>query len=109
MTERIPHNLSISFAGIEGESLMMYIGENIAVSSGSACTSGNLEPSYVLNNIGINEELAHTTIRLTFGRNNTMEQIKIATNNIIYATKKLRLMSPVWNEEKNCSINFNDI
>lgn len=96
--QRVPHNINISFTGVEGESLMMYMGKEIAVSSGSACTSGSLEPSYVLSGIGIPMELLHTAIRITLGRQSTMEDIRIATNNIIYAVNKLRSMSPLWEE-----------
>ena len=96
-TQRIPHNINMSFSGVEGESLMIYMG-NIAVSSGSACTSGSLEPSYVLDGLGTSEELVHTAIRIVIGRYNTFEDIETTTNNIIYAVKKLRAMSPLWAE-----------
>lgn len=95
--ERIPHNVNISFSCVEGESLMIYMGD-IAVSSGSACTSGSLEPSYVLEGLGASEELVHTAIRIVFGRYNTFEDAQIATNNIIHAVNTLRDMSPVWDE-----------
>ncbi len=92
---RIPHNLNISFAGVEGESLMMKMNE-IAISSGSACTSGLLEGSYVLKALGVQEELAHTSLRIVFGRFTTMSDVKYATNRIIESVNHLRKMSPIW-------------
>ncbi len=95
MTERIPDNLNISFAGVEGEGLLMGIKE-LALSSGSACTSESLEPSYVLRALGVSEDLAHTSLRITFGRNTTEENVRFAATKIIYAVKKLRGLSPLW-------------
>ncbi len=95
MQQRIPGNLNISFAFVEGESLMMGI-KNLSVSSGSACTSASLEPSYVLRALGVEEELAHTSLRLGFGRFTTEAEVDIAVRDITTAVKKLRAMSPLW-------------
>jgi cysteine desulfurase len=92
---RIPGNLNISFAYVEGEGLMMGIKE-LAVSSGSACTSESLEPSYVLRALGVEEELAHTSLRLGFGRFSTFEEVDYAADRIIQAVSRLREMSPLW-------------
>jgi cysteine desulfurase len=94
-TERLPHNLNVSFAYIEGESLMMGIKE-LAVSSGSACTSASLEPSYVLKSIGVGDELAHSSIRFSVGRNTTDEEIDYAIERIVATVKKLRELSPLY-------------
>lgn len=93
--QRIPGNLNLSFAYVEGESLLMGI-KNLSVSSGSACTSSSLEPSYVLRSIGVGEELAHTSIRFGFGRFTTEEHIDRAVEIIVKAVVKLREMSPLW-------------
>lgn len=93
--QRIPGNLNISFAYVEGEGLMMGIKE-LAVSSGSACTSESLEPSYVLRALGVEEELAHTSLRLGFGRFTTLEEVNFAADRIIQAVSRLREMSPLW-------------
>ena len=92
---RIPGNLNISFAYIEGESMMMAL-KDLAVSSGSACTSASLEPSYVLRAIGVGEELAHTSIRFGFGRFTTEAEIDYAIALITACIAKLRAMSPLW-------------
>lgn len=92
---RIPGNLNISFAYVEGESLLMGI-KNLSVSSGSACTSASLEPSYVLRSIGVGEELAHTSIRFGIGRFTTTEEVDMAVGSIVKAVIKLREMSPLW-------------
>ncbi|VFP79388.1 IscS subfamily cysteine desulfurase [Buchnera aphidicola] len=89
------HILNISFNFIEGESLLMAL-KNLAVSSGSACTSASLEPSYVLRAIGVKDELAHSSIRFSFGRFTTSEEIKYAIIEIKNAINKLRKMSPLW-------------
>ena len=94
-TERLPNNLNLSFGYVEGESLMMGISE-IAVSSGSACTSASLEPSYVLRAMGVGDELAHSSIRFGFGRYTTMEEVNYAADKIIDAVKRLREMSPLY-------------
>lgn len=95
MEHRVPGNLNISFAFVEGESLMMGI-KNLSVSSGSACTSASLEPSYVLRALGVEEELAHTSLRLGIGRFTTEAEIDQAVHDITSAVKKLRAMSPLW-------------
>ncbi len=93
--QRVPANLNLSFAYVEGEGLMMGI-KDLSVSSGSACTSSSLEPSYVLRAIGVGEELAHTSIRFGFGRFTTDEEVDRAIEKIIKAVEKLREMSPLW-------------
>lgn len=93
--KRVPGNLNLSFAYVEGEGLMMAI-KNLAVSSGSACTSESLEPSYVLRALGVDEELAHTSLRIGFGRFTTFEEVEKAVNIIVSAVQKLREMSPLW-------------
>lgn len=95
ITARIPGNLNISFAYVEGESLMMGI-KNLSVSSGSACTSASLEPSYVLRALGVEEELAHTSLRIGFGRFTTDAEVDQAIADITGAVKKLRAMSPLY-------------
>jgi len=95
MQARIPHNLNISFAYVEGESLMMAI-RDLAVSSGSACTSASLEPSYVLRALGRADELAHSSIRITIGRFNTEEEIDYAVKLFREKIAKLRELSPLW-------------
>jgi cysteine desulfurase len=95
ITSRIPGNLNISFAYVEGESLMMGI-KNLSVSSGSACTSASLEPSYVLRALGVEEELAHTSLRIGFGRFTTDAEVDQAIEDITGAVKKLRAMSPLY-------------
>lgn len=96
MEQRMPYNLNISFAFVEGESLLMGINDEIAVSSGSACTSASLEPSYVLRALGVGEDLAHTSIRFGFGRFTTAEEIQYAAAKIIGVVKRLRDMSPLY-------------
>ncbi|MHB1677759.1 MAG: IscS subfamily cysteine desulfurase [Sulfuriferula sp.] len=95
MTQRVPHNLNISFNYVEGESLLMAIKE-IAVSSGSACTSASLEPSYVLRALGRNDELAHSSIRFSLGRFTTVEEVDFAINLIREKIGRLRELSPLW-------------
>jgi len=94
-TERLPGNLNLSFAYVEGESLLMGIND-IAVSSGSACTSASLEPSYVLKALGVGDELAHTSIRFGIGRFNTDEEIDYVASRVIETVTRLREMSPLW-------------
>jgi len=98
-TQRLPHNLNISFAYVEGESLLMGVKE-IALSSGSACTSATLEPSYVLRALGVGSDLAHSSIRFGLGRFNTDEEIDYTTKRIIEIVTKLREMSPLYEMAK---------
>ena len=95
LEHRIPGNLNISFAYVEGESLMMGI-NNLAVSSGSACTSASLEPSYVLRALGVEEEMAHTSLRIGLGRFTTEHEVYTAVEELVRHVKKLREMSPLW-------------
>ena len=94
-TARVPHNLNVSFNYVEGESLIMAL-KDLAVSSGSACTSASLEPSYVLRALGRNDELAHSSIRFTFGRFTTEEEVDYAAAKSREAVEKLRELSPLW-------------
>jgi cysteine desulfurase len=100
MEQRVPHNLNMSFNYVEGESLIMAI-KDIAVSSGSACTSASLEPSYVLRALGRSDELAHSSIRFSIGRFTTEEEIDFAVNLIKGKVAKLREMSPLWEMVKD--------
>lgn len=95
INQRVPHNLNVSFNYVEGESLIMAIKE-LAVSSGSACTSASLEPSYVLRALGRNDELAHSSIRFTLGRFTTEHDVDFAINLLKERVAKLRDMSPLW-------------
>ena len=95
LVHRVPTNLNISFNYVEGESLIMAVKE-IAVSSGSACTSASLEPSYVLRALGRNDELAHSSLRITFGRMTTEEDVRFAAQLIKSKIGKLRELSPLW-------------
>lgn len=95
MDRRVPHNLNVSFNYVEGESLIMAIKE-LAVSSGSACTSASLEPSYVLRALGRNDELAHSSIRFTLGRFTTEQEVDFAIELLKTRVAKLRDMSPLW-------------
>jgi cysteine desulfurase len=95
LTQRVPHNLNISFNFVEGESLIMGI-KGLAVSSGSACTSASLEPSYVLRALGRSDELAHSSLRITIGRYTTVEEIDYAIETIKLNVNKLRDLSPLW-------------
>jgi cysteine desulfurase len=95
LERRIPHNLNVSFNFVEGESLIMAV-KDIAVSSGSACTSASLEPSYVLRALGRTDELAHSSIRITLGRFTTEEEVDYAAELIRKKVLKLRELSPLW-------------
>ena len=95
LEHRAPNNLNVSFNFVEGESLIMAVKE-LAVSSGSACTSASLEPSYVLRALGRNDELAHSSLRITFGRMTTEEEVKFAAELIKSKIGKLRELSPLW-------------
>lgn len=99
-TQRIPGNLNISFAYVEGEGLMMGI-KNLCLSSGSACTSASLEPSYVLYALGVEDEMAHTSLRIGIGRFTTEEELEIAANSIISSVNRLREMSPLYEMVRN--------
>ncbi len=95
MDHRLPNSLNVSFAGVEGDALMMGIND-VAVSSGSACTSATLEPSYVLRALGVPDELAHSSIRFGLGRFNTEEEIDYAAARVIETVKRLRELSPLY-------------
>lgn len=95
LEQRVPGNLNVSFAYVEGESLLMGISD-IAVSSGSACTSASLEPSYVLKALGVGEELAHSSIRFGLGRFNTEEQVDYVVGRVNESVGRLRDLSPLW-------------
>ena len=95
LEHRVPHNLNISFAYVEGESLMMAV-KDIAVSSGSACTSASLEPSYVLRALGLTDELAHSSIRFSIGRFTTEEEIDFTVDLLHKQIGRLRELSPLW-------------
>jgi cysteine desulfurase len=95
MEQRVPHNLNVSFNFVEGESLIMAV-KDIAVSSGSACTSASLEPSYVLRALGRNDELAHSSIRFTVGRFTTVEEVDYTIKLLHDKIGKLRELSPLW-------------
>ena len=95
MEHRLPNNLNVSFAYVEGESLLMGINE-VAVSSGSACTSATLEPSYVLKALGVGDEIAHSSIRFGLGRFNTVDDIDYVSGRLIEVVRKLRELSPLY-------------
>jgi cysteine desulfurase len=99
LQRRLPGNLNMSFAYVEGESLLMGIND-IAVSSGSACTSASLEPSYVLKALGVGEDLAHTSIRFGIGRFNTEEEVDYVANRVIETVRRLRDLSPLYEMAK---------
>ncbi len=99
LEHRIPGNLNISFNFVEGESLIMSL-KDVAVSSGSACTSASLEPSYVLRALGRNDELAHSSIRFTMGRFTTEEEVDFTIKSVRTAVEKLRALSPLWDMHK---------
>ncbi len=92
---KLPHSLNVSFSFVEGESLLMGIND-VAVSSGSACTSASLEPSYVLKSLGVGDELAHSSIRFGLGRFNTREEVDYVTSRLTAVVEKLRAMSPLY-------------
>ena len=100
MEQRVPHNLNISFNFVEGESLIMAV-KDVAVSSGSACTSASLEPSYVLRALGRNDELAHSSIRFTVGRFTTEQDVDYVINLMKSKIQKLRDLSPLWEMYKD--------
>lgn len=100
LEQRVAGNLNVSFAFVEGESLIMSL-KDLAVSSGSACTSASLEPSYVLRALGVNDELAHSSLRFSFGRFSTDEEVDYAIDKIRQAVSKLRELSPLWDMYKD--------
>ena len=100
LEQRVPHNLNVSFNFVEGESLIMAV-KDIAVSSGSACTSASLEPSYVLRALGRSDELAHSSIRFTLGRFTTAEEVDYTIRHLETKVDKLRQMSPLWEMHKD--------
>jgi len=100
MDQRVAHNLNISFNYVEGESMLMAL-KDIAISSGSACTSASLEPSYVLRALGRNDELAHSSIRFTIGRFTTEEEVDFTINLVKEKIAKLRELSPLWEMYKD--------
>jgi len=95
MEHRLPHNLNISFAYVEGESLLMGIND-VAVSSGSACTSASLEPSYVLKALGAGDDLAHSSIRFGLGRWTTSDEVDYVADKLVNVVTRLREMSPLY-------------
>jgi len=107
MTARVPHNLNVSFNFVEGESLIMGI-KDVAVSSGSACTSASLEPSFVLRALGRSDELAHSSIRLTLGRFSTAEEVDQVIQQLVGTVKRLRELSPLWEMYKD-GVDMNSI
>jgi len=107
LEKRVPHNLNVSFNYVEGESLIMAVKE-LAVSSGSACTSASLEPSYVLRALGRNDELAHSSIRFTLGRFTTEQEVDFAADLLQKRVAKLRDMSPLWEMVKE-GVDINNV
>lgn len=100
LVQRVPHNLNVSFSFVEGESLLMGM-KDVAVSSGSACTSASLEPSYVLRALGLPDELAHSSIRFSLGRFTTAEEIDAVVDSVATTVARLREMSPLWDMHRN--------
>jgi len=100
LDHRVPGNINVSFNFVEGESLIMAL-KDLAVSSGSACTSASLEPSYVLRALGLNDELAHSSLRFSIGRFTTEEDVDIASEKVKEAVSKLRELSPLWDMFKD--------
>ncbi|MGH1438755.1 MAG: IscS subfamily cysteine desulfurase [Cellvibrionaceae bacterium] len=100
LEQRVPHNINVSFAFVEGESLIMSL-KDLAVSSGSACTSASLEPSYVLRALGLSDELAHSSLRFSFGRFTNNEEVDYAIEQVHHAVAKLRELSPLWDMYKD--------
>jgi cysteine desulfurase len=99
-TQRIPGNLNLSFSYVEGESFLMGVNKDIALSSGSACTSATLEPSYVLKALGVGDDLAHTSIRFGLGRFNTEEDVDYVVKRVVEVVQRLRDMSPLYEMAK---------
>jgi len=107
LEHRLPGNLNISFAFVEGESLLMAL-KDVAVSSGSACTSASLEPSYVLRALGVGDELAHTSIRFGIGRFNTEAEVDFVIDLVVRSVERLRSLSPLWDMHQD-GIDINSI
>jgi cysteine desulfurase len=107
LERRVPHNLNVSFNFVEGESLIMGV-KGLAVSSGSACTSASLEPSYVLRALGRSDELAHSSLRMTIGRFTTEQEIDYAVATLQDRVARLRELSPLWDMFKE-GIDLNSI
>jgi cysteine desulfurase len=103
MEHRLPNNLNLSFAGVEGDALLMGIND-VAVSSGSACTSATLEPSYVLRALGVPEDLAHSSIRFGLGRFNTEEEVDYVAGRVVETVKRLRELSPLYEAAKRAPV-----
>jgi len=99
MVHRLPNNLNLSFAGVEGDALLMGIND-VAISSGSACTTATLEPSHVLRALGVPEDLAHSSIRFGLGRFNTKEEVDYVANRVVETVKRLRELSPLYEAAK---------
>jgi cysteine desulfurase len=94
MEHRLPGNLNMSFAGVTGDALLMSL-PDVALSTGSACTSATVEPSYVLKALGVGDELAHSSLRFGLGRFNTEEEVDYVARRVVEAVRKLRALSPV--------------
>ncbi|MDB4957594.1 MAG: iscS [Myxococcales bacterium] len=107
LEQRLPGNINISFAFVEGESLLMAL-KDVAVSSGSACTSASLEPSYVLRALGVGDELAHTSIRFGIGRFNTEAEVDYVIDLVVKSVERLRTLSPLWEMHQD-GIDINSI
>jgi cysteine desulfurase len=99
---RLPNNLNVSFAHVDGEALLLGI-DDVAVSSGSACTSATLEPSYVLKSIGTEDELAHSSIRFGLGRFSTQEEVDYVIEKVVHVVSKLRELSPTYGALKQAT------
>ena len=99
-TRRVPHNVNLSFAGVEGEALLLGL-PGLAVSSGSACHSASQQPSHVLRALGRSDELAHASLRISFGRFTTEEEVDYAAQKVCEAVTKLRELSPLWDMYKD--------
>ena len=106
-TKRLPGNLNLSFAFIEGESMLLGMSK-VALSSGSACTTATLEPSYVIRALGVSEELAHSSIRFSLGRFSTKDEVDYVINNANETVTRLRAMSPLYEMAKE-GIDFSTV
>lgn len=103
LTQRVPHNLSVSFDGVEGEALMMDL-SGLALSSGSACTSASLEPSFVLKALGRTDQQAHSSLRISLGRQTSKEDVDTTIAAIRHSVERLRQLSPFWEQEQSSSL-----